>query len=237
MQPMSMSGPLYRQIKKSILSELKAGRFVVEQPLPSEQKLATEYGVSQGTIRKAIDELVAQNILFRHQGRGTFIRRHDESQSHFRFFNLVRQDGSRPVPTRHNLSQTNVKATPDQAQALGLEEGAELVEIVRTRAVDAEVVIYEWVYVQPTWFSVQAGQELPNTLYQLYAELGVNVTRASETISAVKATPEIAKALKVKSQTPLLEIARVAFDLNDQPIEFRRSLCRTDKVRYASSLG
>lgn len=95
--------PLYLQIREQIFEALRSGRWAANDPLPSETKLASEFEVSQGTIRKAIDDLVAQNILYRHQGRGTFIRRHDEQQSLFRFFNLARADGSKPVPDRKSV--------------------------------------------------------------------------------------------------------------------------------------
>ena len=97
------TAPLYVQIREEIFAALRSGRWSTNEPLPSETKFASEFSVSQGTIRKAIDDLVAQNILYRHQGRGTFIRRHDEQQSLFRFFNLAREDGSKPVPASVNI--------------------------------------------------------------------------------------------------------------------------------------
>ena len=81
--------PLYRQIKGLILKSLQAGEWKPGESIPSEMDLATRFRVSQGTVRKAIDELAAENLLVRRQGKGTFVATHAEQHVQYRFLKLV----------------------------------------------------------------------------------------------------------------------------------------------------
>lgn len=238
MQTNLSTQPLYRQVRDAIIASLKSGKYVVDQALPSEQRLASEYGVSQGTVRKAIDDLVAQNILYRHQGRGTFIRRHTESFSLFRFFNLVRPDGSSPLPGSKNLTIRREAASAEVALKLGLVPGQPVVRLTRVRVIDEQPAIFEIIYLDNAWFNNYEEIELPNTLYQLYADhFGVNVTRAEEQVGLTLLNKTQAEALSVSDRTPVLQIDRIAYELDDLPAEYRISLCRNDLLRYRSQLG
>jgi GntR family transcriptional regulator len=84
--------PLYQQIKGLILQSLQAGEWKPGELIPSEMELAARFKVSQGTVRKAIDELAAENLVMRRQGKGTFVATHAEQQVQYRFLNL------RPMP-------------------------------------------------------------------------------------------------------------------------------------------
>ncbi len=95
--------PLYRQIKELITRRLQLGDWKPGEPIPSESELAGRYGVSQGTVRKAIDELSAERLLVRRQGRGTFVASHLEAGAQFRFLRLridepLAGDGTGPEP-------------------------------------------------------------------------------------------------------------------------------------------
>lgn len=230
--------PLYLQIREQIFEALRSGRWAANDPLPSETKLASEFEVSQGTIRKAIDDLVAQNILYRHQGRGTFIRRHDEQQSLFRFFNLARADGSKPVPESMNLHCKTRKGLKHECAALQRPTGERLIEILRLRRLDGQPVILETILVSQQQFPDLNKRDLPNTLYELYGdEYNIHITRAEEQVTAISADIDVSGHLKVKAKTPLIEIRRIAFDLHDQPVELRISQCVTGPYVYACSLN
>jgi GntR family transcriptional regulator len=81
--------PLYRQIKEFMIRSLEAGEWRPGDSIPSEGELAARFNVSQGTVRKAIDEMAAENLLVRRQGKGTFVASHDDPRSFFRFLRLV----------------------------------------------------------------------------------------------------------------------------------------------------
>ena len=101
--------PLYREAKRVLLQAIESGDCPPGSSLPSETALAAAFGVSIGTLRHAVDELVAEHILIRHQGRGTFVATHDADRFLFQFFHVERSDGRREAPA---------------VELLGIERGA-----------------------------------------------------------------------------------------------------------------
>ena len=85
--------PLYQQIKGLILQSLQAGEWRPGELIPSEMELAARFKVSQGTVRKAIDELAAENLVMRRQGKGTFVATHSAQQVQYRFLKLHPDQG------------------------------------------------------------------------------------------------------------------------------------------------
>src|SRR3546814_10554487 len=86
--------PLYAQVRTLLLQRLIEGIWKPGTALPSEMQLAQELGVSQGTVRKALDDLAAENLVVRRQGRGTFVAEHDTDRALFHFFHLVGEERS-----------------------------------------------------------------------------------------------------------------------------------------------
>ena len=94
-EPIASFSPLYEQIKAMILASLQASEWLPGDAIPSEMELAARYAVSQGTVRKAIDELAAQNLLVRRQGKGTFVATHQEEDFQYRFLRLEPDSGDK----------------------------------------------------------------------------------------------------------------------------------------------
>src|SRR5437868_7695846 len=90
--------PLYEQIKMLLTNSLVAGEWKPGEAIPSEMDLAARYHVSQGTVRKAIEELAAEAILTRRQGKGTFVASHSEPSYQYRFLRLEPDSGERGNP-------------------------------------------------------------------------------------------------------------------------------------------
>ena len=97
--------PLYQQIKGLILQGLQTGEWKPGEGIPSEMELAARYRVSQGTVRKAIDELANNNLLVRRQGKGTFVATHAEQQVQYRFLKLMPDLGQ---PRREGPAQRKI---------------------------------------------------------------------------------------------------------------------------------
>ena len=123
--------PLYRQIKVLITRELQAGVWKPAEAIPSEQDLALRFKVSQGTVRKAIDELAADNLLVRRQGKGTFVATHAEQQIQYRFLRLMPDDGSARDMARRLLDCRRVRAPADVARMLKCKSGDAVVQLRR----------------------------------------------------------------------------------------------------------
>jgi len=233
-------GPLYRQVKQRIIRHLIEETWKPGDMLPSEPRLAESFGVSPGTVRRALDELVAENLLVRHQGKGTIVCRHDPERSLFHFFRMVDAAGDRPTPSSRVLACGRRRAERAEAARLGLPAGAPVVVIDRTRSAAGRPLLVERLVLPGRLFGALAEvapEDLPNTLYTLYEErFGVTVYRAAEQLRAVAADDREAALLEIEPGTPLLEIDRLAATLDGLPVEWRVSRCRTDVHRYRVEL-
>ncbi|MBM4212274.1 MAG: GntR family transcriptional regulator [Gammaproteobacteria bacterium] len=116
--------PLYTQIQDALVCRIVEGEWRPGELLPSEQALALQLGVSQGTIRKATDALEAEKIIDRRQGKGTFVAELTQEQSVYRFFRLLRPDGRRIVPTSGNETVRLKPMGARAALALGVAAAA-----------------------------------------------------------------------------------------------------------------
>ena len=229
--------PLYRQVRDVLVKRIAEGAWAEGGALPSEPDLAADLGVSHGTVRKALDELAAENLVVRRQGKGTYVARHDEERILFQFFKLIPDAGGRRFPDSRILAVETREADGEAARILKLRKGARVVAIERLRMLADKVCIFERIVLPRALFPVIEKRELPNNLYELYrAEFGVTIARATERLKAVAATRREAKHLDVGVGTPLLAVDRTAFAIDGAPVEWRVSLCRTDTVHYLSDL-
>ncbi len=232
------SAPLYRQVKDLIIQEIYQGDWSPGDLLPSEIRLGQEYGVSQGTVRKALDELAAENLVIRHQGKGTFVAAHTPDRALFHFFHITNNSGVRQMPSSREKGMTRRRATREETQRLGLASAARVIQIDRVRYLEAQAVIAESIVVPAKIFpdlDKLPLEELPNNLYQLYEErYCVTISRAVEHLRAVAASPQDAAWLGLKKGTPLQLIERVAHNLKGVPVELRISRCNTENHYYES---
>lgn len=230
--------PLYLQVKERIIRRLLEGVWRPGTALPNEFQLAAVFEVSQGTVRKALDELAQEKIVTRHQGKGTFVAEHRANGGPFHFFRLV--DGQDEQPSLYStvLDVAQRRPTAEECHTLHLPEGDDVVAIRRLRHLGKVPAIVETIAVSARRFpSLAAGGEVPNTLYIRYqARYGVTVVKTVEHLAAVAAGPEDATALGIAPGTPLLEIDRVALALDGEPVEWRLSRCLTQQFRYLAEV-
>jgi len=236
------TGPLYRRVQAALTRKLAAGEWQPGEAIPSETMLAQEFGVSIGTLRKAVDELAAGNILVRQQGRGTFVATHSEDRTLFHFFHIARKggDGARELPVHELLSFRSAKAVVAEAAALNIGAGTPVLRVENALKLGGKPVIFDSVTVPAPMFKgltekIYTARE--GTIYGLYqARFSINVIRISERLSAEIAPPVAAKVLGFTAQTPALVIRRVAYTYNDTPVEYRVSWLDTREHEYLSDL-
>src|ERR1700752_794302 len=135
--------PLYEQIKILLTQSLVAGEWKPGEAIPSEMELAARFRVSQGTVRKAIDELASEHILLRRQGKGTFVASHSEPSYQYRFLRVTPDSGERPTPRNLFFGLERGKAAGDAARALGLAPGAPVMGFKRVMSFDGRPVILD----------------------------------------------------------------------------------------------
>ncbi|MFG1346686.1 GntR family transcriptional regulator [Xanthobacter autotrophicus DSM 431] len=231
------SKPLYRQVRETLIRRMVDGVWAPGEPLPSEIQLAAELGVSQGTVRKALDEMAAENIVVRRQGRGTFVARHDEERILFQFFKLVGDDGERHFPESRVLGIEKARGTAAECAALALPRNGRVLRIRRLRTFDGAPLIIETLTLPDQMFPGLADAPVPNNLYGLYAQrYGITVSRAREQLKAVGADADTAAMLQVAPGAPVLLVDRLAFSLDGTPVEWRVSSCLTSSFHYLSDL-
>lgn len=236
--------PLYQQIKALLLQQLQNGVWKPGEPIPSEVELAARFRVSQGTVRKAIDELAADNLLLRRQGKGTFVATHAEQQVSYRFLRLHPDSGSPEADgpaERHILSCQRLRAPADVAAALGMRSGDTAVQVLRVLAFQGQPTILEQIWLPGAPFkglTLEVLKQDQGPMYALFeSQFGLSMVRAEEKIKAVAADPEAAERLGVAPGTPLLSVERLAYTYQDTPMELRRGLYRTERHHYRNQLS
>jgi GntR family transcriptional regulator len=226
--------PLYAQIRERLVERIRLGQWKPGQLIPNEFEIAAEFGVSQGTARKAISELAAEGLVLRRQGRGTFVVEHTPAHVLFRFFNIVDGTGTAVIPDSREANASLAEADAEERRMLGLEPSARVIRIKRTRTRDGAPFIAETITLPEAMFPGLADRpEVDNTLYDLFQKkYGVLVMRTEDRLSAVAADADVAAQLGIAPGTPLLRVDRIAFGLDDVAVEWRVSLCHLDGAHY-----
>lgn len=238
---MPHSNPLYEEVRDQITRGLVSGEWKPGEIIPSEIDLARRFGVSKGTIRRALDELVAGRILVRRQGRGTFVATHTRDRTLYHFFHLIGRDGSREVPVARLLSYRVVRGTDEDCDALDVDRQSKLVSVRNLVSLAGEPVFIDEIqipqaYVPGLTEAIYASRE--STIYALYqSRFNINVIRISERLGAGPVPAEHAKLLGIRANAPVLIIDRVAFTYQDKPVELRTSWVNTESYVYRSDLS
>jgi GntR family transcriptional regulator len=233
--------PLYRQIKNLILQGLASGEWRPGEAIPSEAELAVRFNVSQGTVRKAIDEMAAENLVVRKQGKGTYVASHNDPRAFFRFLRVVPNEGGVAVPQSVPLECWRAKAGQEAARILDIPLGASINIVRRLLKFDGKPVVLDEIYLPGEVFqglTLEVLQGNQDSLYTLFeTRFGVRMIRAEERIRAVAADRASAELLNVDEGSPLLSVERVTYTYGDKPVEWRRGLYSTAEHYYLNELS
>lgn len=228
--------PLYQRLRDQLAQQIANNRWRPGEAIPTEAALSAEHQLSTGTVRKAVDALVAEGILERHQGRGTFVRRPQFHSSLFRFFRFQSAAGERQVPESRILSIEPLAAPSAVAHALGLPAHAAVIRIVRLRLLEDQPVLAEDIWLARARFQglldIDLSQQGP-LLYPIYETVcGQVVAFAEETLTAEAVDEVHARFLHVPLGSPVVVIERLARDYAGTPLEWRRSRGHAEHFRY-----
>ena len=233
--------PLFRAVKRSLLRAIEDGVVAPGDALPSEAELSAGFGVSVGTLRRAVDDLVADHILVRRQGRGTFVATHTSDRFLFQFFHVERSDGLREAPAVELLSFERTRLDDDAATALAMKAGEPALQIENRLRLQGRPVVHDRLVLPAALFrglTEKRWRERPSTIYHLYqTEFGITVVRAHERLRAVGADRNTARVLGVALGQPMLQVRRVALGLGGQPVEWRISTVATAQHDYVNLLS
>jgi len=239
MQSRTQFQPLYQQVYEQIVELLSEGQWRSGEALPSEFKLAEQLKVSQGTVRKALNQLVAKNVLERKQGKGTYLAEHAQESAMYRFFRYrkIGSEGS-VIPDTKELSMSVREATDEEQESFGLSNNIKVNELVRLRFLDDTPAIYEEI-VQPLAIfpNIDTFKELPNALYSFYQnEYHISVVEVQDEICAVQLSKEIADHLELSEGSAALMTCRRSFSIRGKVVEISQAYCGDKKFVYSNTL-
>ena len=233
--------PLYQQIKTLLTKSLEAGEWRPGEAIPSETELAGRFKVSQGTVRKAIDELATDNLLVRRQGKGTFVATHEEKKVQYRFLRLAPDDGEPVGAQRRFIDCRRLRAPSDIARALELKSGDTVVQVRRVLTFRGVPIVLDDIWLPGQQFKGLTAERLGDyrgPMYGLFeTEFGVRMIRATEKLRAVAADAAAAELLGVAVGAPLLSVERLSMTYGDRPVELRRGLYNTASHHYRNELS
>jgi GntR family transcriptional regulator len=232
--------PLYVEVKKKITQSLIQGEWGPGEAIPSEIELANIYDVSQGTVRKAIDDLSAESILVRRQGKGTYVATHNEENIQLRFLRLTSQFGLNEKLDNQLISFSKEKATNKLAKILNINPSSTIISVTRILTFNENPLILDVIKIPAQSFRGLTAEmivENNGSMYRMYeTDFGVRMLRADEKILAITANSETASHLKVQETHPLLSVERISYTYKNKPLEWRLGLCVTDNHFYRSEL-
>jgi GntR family transcriptional regulator len=231
--------PLYQQLSDLLREDIKGGRYAPLDRLPSEHELVREYAISRITARQALVELERAGLVFRRQGRGSFVARPAVVQPLSHLSGLAEAMSGQGLSSASRVLRTStVRAGTSVAARLSIEPGAPVFEMRRIRMVDAVAVSYD-----VSWLPVELGRKLAredlegrDVFWLIENACGMTLGAADCEIGAVAAEDEIALQLGVPSGTPLVFIDRLTYDVAERPVDYEHLYVRADRFRYGLRL-
>ncbi len=231
--------PRHTQITRWLRDQIDSGIFKPDEKLPSENELAKKFDVSRVTIRRALQSLESEEIIYRCQGLGSFVK--DSRSPH----NLVRLTDFNEDMAKAGLkpsSEVRDFISEDApgwlAEILDVNEGTKVIRIDRLRLGDGEPVAFD-----STWLPILYGQLLDKeklgetTIYrQLEENYDIPIVRGCYRMSADIADEELSSDLKIPKNSPLLLIDRTSFTIGGKVVYYQKRFYRSDKVMYEMTL-
>ena len=239
--PEAAGMPLFRAVKRALLQAIERGQVAPGDALPSEAELAAGFGVSVGTLRRAVDDLVAEHILVRRQGRGTFVATHTSDRFLFQFFHVERSDGLREAPEVELIGFERTRLDDESATALAVRAGEAGFLVENRLRLQGHAVVYDRLLIPAALFrglTEKRWRDRTSTIYHLYqSEFGITVVHAHERLRAVGADRFAVRVLGVAPGAPVLQVRRTAIALGGRAVEYRVSTVLTAQHDYVSRLS
>jgi GntR family transcriptional regulator len=233
----AIAKPLYSQVRDLLLARIKVGEWAAGEALPNEFVLASSFGVSIGTVRRAIEGLEDLGIVVRKQGRGTYIAGAGPQALADKFASLRALNGTR-VDLGYQLLSVTVRASSiEERIRLSIPESGQVFQVAQLVLVDQLIVGREVSIVSAQRFP-RLGTQLTygQHLYSVFSDYGVLITKADDEIAVAFADDEIALAINVEAGSPLLALDRVAYTFEDQAVELRRGSFAMAQLCYRATI-
>ena len=231
--------PRYIQIRESLRNEIQCKQLLPGQKLPSEDELATQFGVSRMTVRQGISDLLDEGVLYRKHGVGTFIAQPQVSRDHTRLTNFFETSEANHVKaTMRVLIADILPARLKIAKALMIGEGELAIRLKTLRMADGIPVTVHDAYVPYKLFPQLLQEDLESHhLWEYMDHYGYTVKRAVQRLEAHEADEDVAKLLDIEVGSPVLYKERTVFAEDGTPIEFTCCYNRGDRYSLSVTLS
>jgi GntR family transcriptional regulator len=227
--------PLYLQLHDALAERVVSGEWK-PGPIPNEGELAREYGVSTGTMRKALDLLEAEHLVTRRQGRGTFVNDQTAGNLVSRFVNVRTSDGRRVMGKFAGAKIAKAPANESERERLALGEDDLVHRIHRLRVDGNRTFLVEDVSL-PTSLFPTVPDSIPD-IVALAQQNGVVLGKAEERITIKMATPEVSRLLAISDNSAVLVLDRIVYCLDGRPAEWRVGFCNlANAYSYVAEIG
>ncbi len=233
----AVAKPLYSQVRDLLLARIKAGEWAAGEALPNEFILASNFGVSIGTVRRAIEGLEDLGIVVRKQGRGTYVAGAGP-QALLDKFAPLRAVGGHRVALSYQLDSVVARTGTDAERArLSIPEPGSVFQIVQFVFIEEQMVGREVSVVSAQRFP-RLGTQLTygQHLYSVFSDYGVLITKADDGLAVAFADDAIAPLINVDPGSPMLALNRVAYTFEDQAIELRQCAFAMAHLSYWATI-
>ena len=234
----ALARPLYSQVRELMLERINRGDWSIGDTLPNEFQLSTEFKVSIGTIRRAIEGLEEAGLVVRKQGRGTYLAGNRREAITEKFCALRTSNGERPTLNFQLEQIKRRRATSVEADRLQIKSGTEVYEVEQILLTGAHPIGIERALLEAARFpSLEKQLQYGQDLYLLYSEYGTIMTRATDSTSVVAPPPEIVSRLGPSGGRLYFAVERLSFSLDERPVEAKTSWYLPDHIQYVSEIN
>ena len=233
--------PLYDTVRSHILTKLRNGEWSPGTKIPTEPELAKLFAVSVGTVRKAVEDLVSEQVLIRRARIGTTVATHEQHNQFSTFFNFSYQNQHDQVLKPELLMFKKIVATNELAHIFGLQKGAPLITIDNLRRINDLSVMYDRIWLPQVKFprlNQNGFENRSGSIYSFYqSQFMMTIVRISEQLEAIKVPEFVRTELHLKKTDPVLKITRRAYTYGDELVEYRHRYVNTSFSLYQNEIG
>ena len=230
--------PLYLQVRDALVERIGKGDWKPGMAIPNEVDLARQFGISSGTMRKALDLLETERVLSRKQGRGTFVNDHSSISLASRFWKISASDGTPITGDTKTIEIVEAPASEEEGLRLRIAHPSNVYRVRRQRWHGERPFMIEEASLPAELFPGLLEQTgIEHNIVALAQVYGILLGKAEERISVEVAPPAIADTLRIAPNSPLMLLDRLLLTLDGQPVEWRVAHCHLGGGFYVAEMG
>lgn len=232
--------PKYVQINKWLRGMIERGKIKDGEKIPTEVELAAKFGVNRMTVRKALDALVAEKMLVRRRGQGTFLISKKPRELIYQLKNITSFNDDMLVhdvkPAYQTLAMKVFDANDRVCEMLNLKNDRKVIFSLRILLANDDPVLIEKSHLPYSEFHEILGMDLNKTLYSLLTDrFNIHLHHATQTITSALSNEEETRLFKISSPTPCINMETIIYDDNNIPVEALFACYRGDKYKFKFS--